>query len=175
VIATLEVPFRDTTAADLGFRLTTEAVNPRPALACLELDFGAVRLELRILGGSHEARAYVAGVGLSEVVACDAPGADALPPSHAVPAAAGAYRFRSEAVALDPPALASAAERLAAQVGASPSGIVGRFPGHPAALTALLASPRADGVGWESWHLYPGAGELVWTTSVLRPAGRTPP
>lgn len=172
MIATLEVPFRDTRTADLGFRLTSGEIGPRPALACLQLDLGEVRLELRILGGSHEARAHVAGEGLSEVVACDAPGAGALPASHEAPAAAGPYRFQSQGVRLGPTALVSAAERLAAEVGASPWGIVGRFPGHPAALTALSAAPRADGIRWASWHLYPGAGELVWTTSVLLTTGR---
>ena len=37
------------------------------------------------------------------------------------------------------------------------------------AVTALTARPAVDGVSWRTWHAYPQVGELVWTSSVVRP------
>lgn len=170
MIAALQVPFRDARAADLGLAVRLGASEPRPALAALALVLGGVRLELRILGGSHEARVSADGDGglaLAEVVACDAPGGAALPERRDLRAAGRRYRFRARTARLSDAALAALAGRLASEVGSSPRGLVGRFPGHPAALTAALAEARPGGVGWRTWHLYPDLGEVVRTHSAL--------
>jgi hypothetical protein len=166
VIADLRVPFRDARAADLGFALALDAVPPRPALAVLELEAGDVTLEVRILGGSHAARVRGAGLDLTETVACDAAGV-ALPTLHEAAAAGRSYRFTADTRRPGAAALAAVAARLRDLIGPCPRGVVAGFPGHPDALTAAVLEADETGVGWRTWHLYPGAGEVVRTATVL--------
>jgi hypothetical protein len=166
VIADLRVPFRDARAADLGFALALGAAAPRPALAALELEAGDVVLELRILGGSHAARVRAAGLDLTETVACDAAGG-ALPALHEAAAAGRSYRFIAATHRPGATALAVLAARLRELLGPCPRGVVAGFPGHPDALTAAVLEADETGVGWRTWHLYPGAGEVVRTATVL--------
>ncbi|MCW2613136.1 MAG: hypothetical protein JWN08_130, partial [Frankiales bacterium] len=50
---------------------------------------------------------------------------------------------------------------------ADPSALVGVFPGSPDALTVLTGREVRGGWAWASWHVYPGAGEVVRTRSRL--------
>ena len=45
--------------------------------------------------------------------------------------------------------------------------LVGVFPGSPDALTVLTGRAVRGGWAWASWHVYPGAGEVVRTRSSL--------
>jgi hypothetical protein len=166
VIADLRVPFRDARASDLGFALALGDAPPRPALAVLELAAGGVTLEVRILGGSHAARVRGAGLDLTETVACDA-GGGALPALHEAAAGGRSYRFTAETRRPGAAALAALAARLRGSLGPCPRGVVAGFPGHPDALTAAVLEAGERGVGWRTWHLYPGAGEVVRTATVL--------
>jgi hypothetical protein len=166
VIAVLRVPFRDARAADLGFALALGAATPRPSLAVLELEAADVCLEVRILGGSHAARVRGAGLDLTETVACDAAGG-ALPARHETAHAGRRYRFTAETARPGPDAVAALAERLRRRLGPDPKAVVAGFPGHPDALTAAVLHAGAGAAGWRTWHLYPHAGEVVRTVTVL--------
>ena len=170
--ARLLVPYRDTAADDLFWRLG----DPRhPALACLELDVGGGgRLELRLLGNSHQVVFTAPGAVVSEVVACGT-GVPGLPPAADRAVDGWDYRFRSASRRLPPARFGDQVDRLVARLADHPSAIVGRFPGSPHAVTALLADrvrdagPGCAGVRWRTWHAYPQDGRLVATTTTLRP------
>lgn len=168
MIRELAVPFRDAGAGDLGFALG-HADPARAALAELVLELGGARVSLRVLGGSHEVRLAHGGAEVAELVACDGP-CGPLPARHGADLGPGRYDFRAATRRLAPAALAAEAGRLEARLGADPHALVGRFPGDPAALTALEAWGRPGRLGWRTWHLYPRTGEVVCTASVVSPA-----
>lgn len=168
--ADLLVPYRDTAADDLVWRLD----EPRlAALATLELVVPGGRVELRLLGSSHQVIFTAGDTVISEVVAC---GLNAQAQPVALPAAAERaldhwdYRFRCSTHRLTAVPFGYRVERLVARLADHPSAIVGRFPGSPHAVTALLAGatgPR-EGVRWRTWHAYPGDGRLVATSTAVQ-------
>jgi hypothetical protein len=173
----LQVAYRDKAADDLVWRLG----DPRhPALATLELDVpGGGRLELRLLGSSHQVVFTARGAVVSEVVACGT-GAPGLPPAADRAVDGWDYRFRSSTHSLPPTRFGDRVDRLVARLADDPSAIVGRFPGSPHAVTALLAGvipgagrgPGGAGVRWRTWHAYPQDARLVATTTTVRPRNR---
>jgi hypothetical protein len=168
VEAQLQVPYRDTAADDLIWRLG----EPRhPALATLELEVAGGRLELRLLGSSHQVVFTAPGAGavVSEVVACG-PGAPGLPPVAERVVDGWAYEFRAVTRHLPANRFGPRVDGLVARLAGSPSAIVGRFPGSPHAVTALLAGPGPGGAGvrWRTWHAYPQDGRLVSTATTVR-------
>ncbi len=165
MIARLDVPFRDTSADDLSLTIAFEDVPARPALAELRVPIAGLQIEIRVLAGSHEARLVGGGVCLSEVVGCDEVSPNGLPPVLEQPLTAGRYVFRAETQRLDVSGFDAMAQDLVAQLGSDPQGLVGRFPGHPNALTGLAARADDTGIAWQTWHLYPVNCELVRTDS----------
>jgi hypothetical protein len=163
----IDVPYADAQADALSYALGLGALE---ALRTLTVQVAGFRCELRILGCSHQVLVND-GELLSETVAClpeHPPGAQPLPAAHALTlAAAAGYRIRSRVEALsgagDPAALIDRHR-------ADPRGLVGVFPGHPHAFTALSARELpGGGVTWETFHAYPQSDELVHTHSVLEP------
>lgn len=196
--AQLRVPYRDTAAHDLVWRLGEPR---RPALAALELEVAGGRLELRLLGSSHQVIFTPDEAVISEVVACDwAPrvgdaglerlsvgaepridpepgcpgGTLSLPPTAERAVHGWAYRFRSRSRHFPPHRFGHWVDLLAASLAERPDAIVGRFPGSPQAVTALLAGPDPGrtGVRWRTWHAYPQDGRLVSTATTVRPRSR---
>lgn len=187
--AELLVPYRDTAADDLVWRLD----EPRlAALATLDLAVAAGRVELRLLGSSHQVIFSAGDTVISEVVACGlsahtpTPDRDRLHFDRAkriqarpvaLPAAAEralgewAYRFRCSTYRLTPHRFGYRVERLVARLADHPSAIVGRFPGSPHAVTAVLAGAAGPGAGvrWRTWHAYPRDGRLVATSTAVQP------
>ena len=160
--ATLTAPYADVRAADLVLELDAPGT---PALGKLELALGVFRLELRLLGHSHQAVGTARGFALSETVSCRPGAGDAcLPAARAVRRDGRAYAFSAGVLELE--GFDGAA--LVAAVAADPRGLVGVFRGRDSAFTALRGSavegPGASGVRWETWHAYPQTGELVRTT-----------
>lgn len=158
MLATLDVPYVDTRAADLVWTLDHPVV---PALALTT----AGPLQLRVLGASHQVVA--ADHGLVETVAC-LPGVPADLPGE-VRRVVGGWRYRFEAIVEE---LTTAAlrdrvgelRRLATEAAT----VVAAFPADRDAVTALRADRLdADTVGWSTWHAYPGAGQLVTTRTEL--------
>jgi hypothetical protein len=185
----LKVPYRDTTADDLVWRL---GEPPCAALATLKLAVPGGQLELRLLGSSHQVIFAAGGTVISEVVACadttDAnrdrlhfdSGNRSHPQPVALPAAVGRalpggdYRFRSATHRLAPDRFGYWVDGLVDRLAEHPAAIVGRFPGSPHAVTALLAGEAAGsgaGLRWRTWHAYPQDGRLVATSTVVQPHG----
>jgi hypothetical protein len=169
VQAELQVPYRDTTADDLVWRLGEPR---RPALATLELAVPGGCVELRLLGSSHQVILTARGTVVSEVVACaHRPDADRLPAAAERALPEWDYRFRSSTHRLAPDRFGYRVEGLVRLLSDHPAAIVGRFPGSPHAVTALLAGAAGTGGGvrWRTWHAYPEEGRLVATSTAVQP------
>ncbi|MEV6374040.1 DUF2617 family protein [Micromonospora musae] len=165
MLVTLDAPYVDTSAADLS--LARDDAE-RPALHVLDLDLpGAIRLELRLLGASHQVALRAGDVVLAETVAC-LPGRPPELPATVLDEAAG-YRFA--ATVLRPPAagLRDRVAALRAELADDALALVGVFPGDADAVTALAVRPEPGGgaVAWRTWHAYPQTNELVLTETVV--------
>ncbi|TDV54083.1 DUF2617 family protein [Actinophytocola oryzae] len=158
--ARISTRFADSRAADLSLAY---GLSPLPALGTHQVTLDGVTLELRVLGASHQ---VVIG-DWSETVAClpDRPGALPATSTEVV----GDYTARFEARCDRPADFAATVSRIVADCEADGHSLVAEFPGSPLAVTALSARSTAAGVCWETWHAYPQAGELVWTSSVVSP------
>jgi hypothetical protein len=168
----LRVPYRDTTADDLMWRL---GEPPCPALATLELAVPGGHLELRLLGNSHQVIFAAGGTVISEVVACAHKTRPVALPATVGRALSGwDYRFRSATHRLAPDRFGYWVDRLVNRLSEHPAAIVGHFPGSPHAVTALLAGGAGTraGLRWRTWHAYPGEARLVATGTVVQPQGK---
>ncbi|MGW8530793.1 DUF2617 family protein [Nocardiopsis sp. NPDC055824] len=168
--ASISAPFVDTGADDLVWTLGHPPTEP---LASRSLRVAGARVELRVLGASHQV--VVApdsgGGALVETVAC-LPGLPGGLPGRAERPDRGGYRFNSLVESLARDELADRVERLHREVADSPGGLLVAFPGDPLAITALHLTPLGGSpLGWRTWHAYPQTGELVTTTSTMT----TPP
>jgi hypothetical protein len=162
MLARIDTTFSDTAAAQLSLGLGLPA---QPALSSLTVGIPGGRVELRILGSSHQALLELGGSGCSEVVACTT-GLPAGLPEQADRALPGlGYRFRSTTTRLDPEALTREAAALVATYRDDAAALAGVFPGAPNAVTVLVAAPVPAGVAWRSWHVYPQSSEIVATST----------
>lgn len=168
MLVALDTPYVDAAAADLTFALGLDA---QEALHVLDLGDRAgpgTRLQLRLLGASHQVLLDTPAGRISETVAC-LPGRDALLPAAVERMLAGrAYRFRAQVI--------RSARRIRDLTRLSPRDwetephtLVGLFPGDPQGLTMLRAQLHGapHQVEWITWHTYPGGGELVETRSTV--------
>jgi uncharacterized protein DUF2617 len=157
----LATSYADTRAEALSFALGLE---PLEALAVLPLERHGVRVELRLLGASHQ----VFAGPISETVAClpETPGP--LPGSvqHELD---GGWRYDFTA-RIDNPGrgFEQAVDELCARLGDRPDALTGTFPGSPYAVTALAL--ETTGLGWRTWHAYPQTREIVVTRTLLEVA-----
>ncbi len=163
MLAPLAVPYVDVRADALSWWLGDDAPAP---LATLLLAGAAGSLELRLLGASHQVVATAGAARCPEVVACGVRPA-ALPARHDGAVGGARYRFTSTTAAYAPTALARLARDLRRRCAGDPRALVGVFPGSPDALTVLTGREVRRGWAWASWHVYPGAGEVVRTRSRL--------
>ena len=163
MLVTLDAPYADTTAADLCFALDLET---QPALSCLDLTVApGCRLQLRLLGASHQVVLDTPAGRLTETVACLPTAPAGLPDqvtSAALPAATR-YTFRAGIQQLPAAALRSEINRLRGHF-ADSTVLAGLFPGSPDALTIIAAR----GTAWWTVHAYPQSGELVRTATTVR-------
>lgn len=67
MLTTLTTAYTDTRAADLAWALGRE---PLPALACLDVELTDAKLQLRLLGASHQVLLEEERGSCSETVAC---------------------------------------------------------------------------------------------------------
>ncbi|MGH4012591.1 MAG: DUF2617 family protein [Pseudonocardiaceae bacterium] len=165
--ALIATPFADSRAADLSLAY---GLAPLPALGTHRVEQAGARIDLRVLGASHQVVLEVGGTRWSETVAClpDRPGS--LPAHEQVDAGLLRSRFTASCLRLGPARLAEQVRAIARRCERHPGALVGTFPGSPLAITALLVADRAgwkSGVGWRTWHVYPQTGELVTTVSVV--------
>lgn len=173
MLTTLHTAYTDTRAGDLAWCLGKE---PLPALATVDLDLTgprttAVRVQMRLLGASHQVLLDASGGGgCSETVACMPGSSTPLPLGVAKRIGDWEYEFAARVEELSRGAFAGRAQELLALVADHPNGLAGRFPGDPHAFTAMLVQrDPAGGAGgevhWRTWHAYPQEGRLVTTRS----------
>ena len=158
----LDVPYLDTSADALVWQLDAPL---QPALAARRVEGAGAALDLRLLGASHQVvlRSPTGRAVCSELVACR-PGVPGHLPATVVDERAGVrYGFRSSVESLAPEELAARAGDLLARLATRDDALVGAFPGSPHAVTAIEAT--AD--GWRTWHVYPQAGQVVTTETVV--------
>ncbi|WP_374986636.1 DUF2617 family protein [Streptomyces fradiae] len=171
MLTTLQTAYTDTRAADLAWALGREAL---PALAALDLELGGARMQLRLLGASHQVLLEEEGGTCSETVACIPGSSTPLPLGVAKRIGSWEYEFAARVETLSWGSFAGRAQELLALVADHPHGLAGTFPGSPYAFTAMLAQRHEGRIRWRTWHAYPQEGQLVVTrTSVgFGPHGR---
>ena len=160
MLRTLTTSYTDTRADDLVWALGLERL---PALATLDLELNGARMELRLLGASHQVILEEERGVCSETVACLPGSSTSLPLGVAKRLGDWEYEFAACVETLSPGQFAGRAQELIALVSDHPNGLAGVFPGHPHAFTALLAQGHDDHVHWRTWHAYPQDNELVAT------------
>ncbi|GGQ90012.1 DUF2617 family protein [Streptomyces asoensis] len=160
MLTTLNTCYTDTRAADLAWALGRE---PLPALATLDLELCDAKMQLRLLGASHQVLLEAEQGHCSETVACIPGSSTPLPLGVAKRVGAWEYEFAARVEVLSPGRFAARAQELLALVSEHPHGLAGVFPGSPHAFTALLAHRSEGQVHWRTWHAYPQDGELVAT------------
>ncbi|MFF9849460.1 DUF2617 family protein [Streptomyces litmocidini] len=160
MLTTLKTSYTDTRAADLAWALGRE---PLPALAVLDLELLGAKLQLRLLGASHQVLLEEAGRHCSETVACMPGSSTPLPLGVSKRVGEWEYEFSARVETLTHGSFAGRAQELLALVADHPNGLAGTFPGSPHAFTAMLAQRHEGQVRWRTWHAYPQEGQLVVT------------
>jgi hypothetical protein len=161
----LDVPYVDTTAAELGFAL---GLSELPAVHVLDLPDAlgpGSQLQLRLLGASHQVVLTTPAGLVSETVACRPDVTGRLPTNPVTRPygdGGGAYAFTATVTRLAGADFDARVRALAARAG-DPRTVVGEFPGAPGALTVIAADVGAGGVAWRTAHAYPQTRELVLT------------
>ncbi|MFG2330057.1 DUF2617 family protein [Streptomyces sp. NPDC048604] len=160
MLTTLKTTYTDTCAADLAWALGRE---PLPALAVLDLELTGVKLQLRLLGASHQVLLEDEQGDCSETVACMPGSSTPLPLGVSKRVGDWEYEFAARVENLSRGSFAGRAQELLALVADHPHGLAGMFPGSPYAFTAMLAQKHEGQVRWRTWHAYPEEGQLVVT------------
>ncbi|MDY6807787.1 MAG: DUF2617 family protein [Actinomycetota bacterium] len=164
----LDVPYVDTSAAQLAFSLTA---GPREPLARCDHRFGTRTISVRLLGASHQIIVDDGGHRICETVACLPGLATPLPGT----VDDGRYSFTSSVQDCGPDRMAVVVDDLRHRTSDHRArglpALFGRFPGQPLAVTAAIATTRGDTIAWQTWHTYPQSTEIVTTTGELRSAG----
>ncbi|MFF8969055.1 DUF2617 family protein [Streptomyces sp. NPDC014995] len=164
MLTNLNTAYTDTRADDLAWALGRE---PLPALAALDLELSGAKLQLRLLGASHQVLLEEERGFCSETVACLPGSSTPLPLGVAKRVGDWEYEFAARVEVLTPGQFAGRAQELLALVSDHPHGLVGVFPGSPHAFTALLALGHEGHVHWRTWHAYPQDGQLVTTRTTV--------
>ena len=163
----LEVAYADTAASQLSLSFDDAPDYPRLDTLLLESVAGpGTRLELHLLGASHEIVFEYPGGRCREVVAC-LPIADPRLPERLSRSRDGLdYRFEARIRTLSRERFTAEVSDLRDRLADHPYALVGVYPGDAHAVTALLATPGAGRVEWHSWHAYPQTGEIATTHTV---------
>ncbi|MFE7130503.1 DUF2617 family protein [Streptomyces sp. NPDC057638] len=161
MLTTLKTAYTDTRADDLAWALGRE---PLPALAVLDLELSGAKLQLRLLGASHQVLLEERRGRCSETVACMPGSSTPLPLGVAKRVGDWEYEFAARVETLSEGSFAGRAQELLALVADHPHSLAGTFPGSPHAFTAMMAQRGHEGqVRWRTWHAYPQEGRLVVT------------
>ncbi|QCP04126.1 DUF2617 family protein [Brevibacterium sp. CS2] len=188
----LDVPFADTAAADLTFSLAQGRLpSVHSTVARLTARSGhALRVELAVLGCSHQVIVTGGGAELIETLACLPTADPTLPESRLTAgiAGTGVHDFRSRVDHVGTDRFLAAVDDIVAGAQRAAHHAVVDFPGHPGAVTALALGPSAaagteagagaeagadgtqrvgDALSWQTWHCYPQHGEIVHTRTAL--------
>ncbi|MFD0367297.1 DUF2617 family protein [Streptomyces sp. NPDC059071] len=164
MLTTLKTSYTDTRAADLAWALGRD---PLPALAVLDLELAGAKLQLRLLGASHQVLLEEEDRSCSETVACMPGSSTPLPLGVSKRVGEWEYEFAARVETLTQGSFAGRAQELLALVADHPHGLAGTFPGSPHAFTAMLAQRHEGQVRWRTWHAYPQEGQLVVTRTQI--------
>ena len=165
MFAQLYVPFVDARAGELSWALSPAATLP---LAAISVTVDGAVLRLAVLGASHQVEARLPGAPVCvESLTCHGPGVTPMPGAAERDLGALHYRFRSRVESLDEEAFTARVRALRVRLATDSQALVASFPGHPEALTGLVAQGSPRGVAWRTWHAYPLTGELVSTSTRL--------
>jgi hypothetical protein len=146
------VAFVDTAADQLTYTNTAALI---PALATKHVSC----VGLRVLGASHQVK-----VGrLIETLACQPGRRPYLPPEHQQ----DGYSFSSNVETMSRRKLIARVHGLKAMAD-DRNALLVAFAGDPLALTAMRASDSGGSIEWETWHVYPQAGQIVSTRSTVQ-------
>ncbi len=171
MLTTLHTAYTDTRADDLAWALGKE---PLPALAVLDLELARAKLQLRLLGASHQVLLEEGDDTCSETVACMAGSSTPLPLGVAKRLGRWEYEFAARVETLSRDSFAGRAQELLALVADHPNSLAGTFPGSPHAFTAMMAQRSEGQVRWRTWHAYPQEGCLVVTRTRVGTAAHSP-
>ncbi len=160
--AELTTAYTDTRADALGWYL---GLGPLRPLAARSLELGAARLELCLLGASHQVLVRAPRGVCSETVACLGSARTPLPARAAQRVDGWDYEFTSLVEFLPGDRFEARVRALVAEVETHPGGMVGAYPGVPNAVTAITAERSGAGFRWATWHTYPQEGRIVSTRS----------
>ncbi|MFD3917674.1 DUF2617 family protein [Streptomyces sp. NPDC058595] len=160
MLRTLNTAYTDTRSADLAWALGRE---PLPALAVLDLELSGAKVQMRLLGASHQVLLEQEQGSCSETVACIPGSSTPLPLGVAERVGEWSYEFAARVETLSQGSFAGRAQELLALVADHPNGLAGTFPGDPHAFTAMLVRWHEGQVSWRTWHAYPQEGTLVVT------------
>ncbi|UGY92711.1 DUF2617 family protein [Streptomyces gobiensis] len=160
MLTTLKTAYTDTRAGDLAWALGRE---PLPSLAALDLELSGAKVQLRLLGASHQVLLEEENGVCSETVACMPGSSTPLPVGVSKRLGTLDYEFAARVETLSHGCFAGRAQELLALVADHPHGLAGTFPGSPNAFTALLVQRMKGQVCWRTWHSYPQEGRLVAT------------
>lgn len=171
MIIDLEVPFTDSSVADLRF---LPAAPVLPVLDALEYPHPVPggHLTLRLLGASHQAVVETPDGFYAETVACMPGQGRPVPETVTTTVGPWSFRFSSQVRVLDAGEFSSRCAELRRRAREWENTImVGEFPGHPDALTFLDASSRLPGYGrgWSTVHCYPEESKMVLTHTTTVP------
>jgi Protein of unknown function DUF2617 len=167
----LSIAALDNASDDLRFRFGEASQHP-PLFTISNQHHGDAAQEtifVHVLGGSHRVEFTRGDTRIIEEVACET-GAEIGDSIATLPRlwSSDNYEFRSAVRILSDDEIAEVANQLRATLSTNANAIVAQFPGHPDALTAVEILYRDDTVtGWNTWHLYPNAREVVETTSLI--------
>ncbi|MGP4109363.1 DUF2617 family protein [Streptomyces sp. 4N509B] len=164
MLTTIHTSFTDTRASDLAWALGR---GPLPSLATLDLDLVQARVQLRVLGASHQVLLESPAGDCSETVACIPGSTTPLPLGVSKRLGNFDYEFAARVETLGAGSFMGRAQELLALVADHPQGLAGVFPGDPNAFTALLAQRQGPQVHWRTWHTYPQERRLVATRTRL--------
>jgi hypothetical protein len=161
MLTDLDATYVDTRADVLGFAL---GLPPADALATLSVSRGPVRVELRLLGASHQ---VIAGP-VSETVACLPGLSGPLPGEVSRVVGDWSYDFTADTRAYDQTGFEAAVDEVRRRLTGRTDVLTGTFPGSPYAVTAIAMEA---GLGWRTWHAYPQTMEIVETRTRLEATG----
>ncbi|MGH3417214.1 MAG: DUF2617 family protein [Actinocrinis sp.] len=162
----LTAQYCDTKAGELGWSVDLDA---QPALASRRLDLEPFSADLRLLGASHQIAVWLTGARSPvclETVACLPEQTVPLPRTAERELPRGwRYTIESEVRTCTPDEFGTRVDGI--ERGAV-EGLVGRYPGVPGALTAIVIRPWRAGLWWSTWHTYPQDRQIATTLSFLR-------
>lgn len=164
--ASIAAPFADSRVTDLRLAYGLERL---PALGTHHVAVPGGRIELRVLGASHQIVVDLDGARWSETVACLADRDGRLPDCDEVTEGALRSRFVARCFRLPSVEFTARVRAVRRRCESRPDALVGSFRGSPLAMTALLGGGTSGRVSWQTWHAYPQTGELVETSSTVAP------